>query len=91
MLWATRVICAMSHLFPSEETAQADYWQNREQLLPHALVCITLSEQRGNDETLRITLMNYVAIYLFKGVRIMLKQSLSYCEQLSIGEQSTGF
>ncbi len=85
-MWASHVICAMSHLFPSLKGKQANDWQRCEQLLPHALVCITLSEQWDNDETERLTLMNRVATYLRLRARYaeaepLLQRALSICER----------
>ncbi|HTK06848.1 MAG TPA: FxSxx-COOH system tetratricopeptide repeat protein [Ktedonobacteraceae bacterium] len=88
-MWATRVICAMSHLFPSEEAMQANYWLACEQLLPHALVCITLSEEWSIDETLHITLMNNVATYLSKRAHYTEAEPL-FLRALSLGEQVLG-
>ncbi|HTK09076.1 MAG TPA: FxSxx-COOH system tetratricopeptide repeat protein [Ktedonobacteraceae bacterium] len=69
-MWAWRIVCAMSYVFPSDEMTQADYWQDCERLLPHALACIALSEQEGEDGAqCVISLMRHVAIYLLACAR----------------------
>lgn len=62
--WAGKVISTIAHLFPSDEKIQANYWQRCERLLPHALVCLTLSEHWTADEVVRVTLLRHVASYL---------------------------
>ncbi len=83
-VWARRVLQAMSQLFPSGRF-QASYWQDCEQLLTHALVCVTLSE----DKVLRFTLMSNVATYLLNRARFAEAESL-YRQALAIGEQELG-
>ncbi|GHO82455.1 FxSxx-COOH system tetratricopeptide repeat protein [Dictyobacter formicarum] len=85
-MWAARIINTMNNLFPSEEMTQANYWQDCERLLPHALVCITLSEQYNSDHIVRITLMNHVATYLvnrahYAEAEPLLRRALDYGEQ----------
>ncbi len=62
-IWVARIIQAMSQLFPSEQT-QPDYWQLCKLLLPHALMCVTLGEQWGDNIVECITLMSHVTTYL---------------------------
>lgn len=68
-IWMRRVITAMIELFPSDEEMQADYWQTCECLLPHALVCVTLSERLEQGRVAQITLTNHIATYLSKRAR----------------------
>jgi tetratricopeptide (TPR) repeat protein len=84
--WATRVIDTMIHLFPSEET-QVNYWSLCEQLLSHALACVALSEQWGENVVERITLMNRVAAYLSKRTHFAEAESL-YQQALHLGKCS---
>lgn len=86
-IWARRVIRAITSLFPSDEELQTDYWQAGERLLPHAFVCLTLSEQVGEDEALRITLLNHVAGYLGKRARYA-EAKLLLERARSLGEQA---
>ena len=84
--WATRLVHAMTQLFPSEET-HIDYWRSCERLLAHALVCLALSEQWGEDEEQRITLMTHVAAYLSRRARYqeaepLLQRALRMREQI---------
>ena len=53
-----RVINVIVNLFPSEEM-QINYWQICEQLLSHALVYITITEQWSEENILRFKLMKY--------------------------------
>jgi tetratricopeptide (TPR) repeat protein/transcriptional regulator with XRE-family HTH domain len=85
-IWSTRVIGAMAHLFPSEET-QANYWSDCEQLLSHALACLALSEQWDDGVVERITLMNHVAAYLSNSTRFSRAESL-YQRALHLGKLS---
>ena len=78
----------MSHLFPSEETTQPNYWRDCKRLLPHALVCITLSEQWDIDRALRITLINHVAAYLSNCAHYNEAEPLLR-RAIEIGEQAT--
>ncbi len=86
--WAARVLRAVTHLFPAEEM-QADYWQIGGRLLPHALVCLTRSEQRCKDEALCITLMSHIAFYLCKYARYAEAEVL-YGRALRLGEDVLG-
>jgi tetratricopeptide (TPR) repeat protein len=88
-VWATRLILAMIHLFPSEEATHAHYWQTCEQLVPHALTCITLSEQWKEDVVLRITLMSRVAKYLLNRSRYTEAEAL-LLRAVHVGEQVQG-
>lgn len=88
-MWVARVIGAMTQLFPSEEI-QTDYCQVCEQLLSHALTCITLSKQWNEDEAVRITLMCNVATYLLYRARYAEAEPL-YIQALQIGEHTLGF
>ncbi|GHO80010.1 tetratricopeptide repeat protein [Ktedonobacter sp. SOSP1-85] len=89
-IWATRVVHTMSKLFPSSELTEADYWQNCERLLPHALVCIEFSEQWSDNDALSVTsLMNHVAAYLLERARYSEAEPL-FQKVLRIGEQVLG-
>ena len=88
-LWAIRVTHAMSALFPSEEMTQAHYWQNCEQLLPHALACIELSEQWSDDKISYLTLICHVAAYLSERAHYTRAQQLLQ-RAAYIGEQVLG-
>jgi tetratricopeptide (TPR) repeat protein len=88
-IWEARVIHAMSQLLPREKT-EANYWQICERLIPHALVCITLSEQWDKNEALQnaLTLMSFLsraATYLSHRARYTEAKSL-YQRALQIGE-----
>ncbi len=85
--WAARVIRAMAHLFPPEKT-HADYWQACERLLPHALACITLSDQ-WNDVPEHVILMSSVATYLSNRARFVEAKPL-FQRALRIWEQALG-
>jgi tetratricopeptide (TPR) repeat protein len=88
-IWVTLVLRTMSQLFPANEKTQADYWQIAEQLLPHALTCITQGEQWKIDEIPYIVLMNHVATYLSEGASYVEAESL-YEQALRIGEPRLG-
>jgi tetratricopeptide (TPR) repeat protein/transcriptional regulator with XRE-family HTH domain len=62
-IWITRVIRAMTQLFPSEKV-QTNYWLICEQLLSHAMMCITISDQWPEDIHKPTKLMSNIAIYL---------------------------
>ncbi len=66
--WAGRVTRTMTRLFPFDEDMQTDYWRTCEQLLSHALVCLSRSEQESEQE-LTLALMSHVATYLTKHTR----------------------
>lgn len=66
---AAQVTRAMTRFFPANEDMQTDYWWNCEQLLAHALVCISHSEYEPAPDGLALALMNHVAIYLTKHAR----------------------
>ncbi len=90
-IWEARLIHAMSLLFPREKT-QAGYWQICENLLPHALGGITLSEQWDENEVLQnaltlISLLSCVATYLSHRARYVEAESL-YQRALRIGEET---
>ena len=42
--WVSRINEAMSQIFTSDEYTQINYWQIGEQLLPHVLACLALTE-----------------------------------------------
>jgi tetratricopeptide (TPR) repeat protein len=88
-IWGKRVVEAMTHLFPSEEETQANYWQVGGRLLPHALVCLGFSEQWNEDKTLSISLMNHVAACLGKRAQYAEAESL-FERALRQGEQVLG-
>lgn len=83
--WRRRVLGAMSHLFPADEKEQADYWQRCERLLPHALLCLTWSE----EETLRVALMHRVASYFSARSRFAEAEAL-FQQALRLGKQGLG-
>ncbi len=83
--WKSRILGSMSALFPSDEKEQADYWQRCERLLPHALLCLTWSE----EEALRVALMTHVATYLVARSRFAEAEAL-YLQAKRLGEQSLG-
>ena len=87
--WVARLIDAMTQLFPAEQETQADYWQVCEQLLPHALECVTLSDQWGEEGPERATLMSHVATYLSSRVRFAEAESL-FQRALRIREHALG-
>ncbi|HZR39229.1 MAG TPA: FxSxx-COOH system tetratricopeptide repeat protein [Ktedonobacteraceae bacterium] len=87
-IWAAHVAQAMAQLFPTNEV-ETDYWQVCEQLLPHALVCIALSEQWNLDKTQHITLLNRVASYLSNRARYDEAKDL-FLKALRISEQVPG-
>ncbi len=87
-IWVTRVIRAMSQLFPSE-AMQANYWQDCQKLLSHALVCITLGEQWGEGNAFYTILISHVAIYLSHRARYA-EAKLLYEQALQIGEHTLG-
>jgi len=84
--WRKRVLCAISHLFPSDEREQADYWRQGERLLPHAVLCLMWSE---GDKAIRVTLMSRVATYFSECTRYPEAESL-FLQALRLGEQSLG-
>ena len=85
-VWTRRVLQAMRQLFPSDKS-QAGYWQVCEWLLPHALVCVTLGEQRDESEVWHIALMSHVASYLSNRARYAQAEPL-YQRALQIGENT---
>lgn len=86
--WRVRILTTMTSLFPSQKT-YADYWQRCEQLLPHALVCLTLNEAYQQDAVARVTLMNRVTPYLTNRARFAEAESL-YQQSLPLAEQALG-
>src|ERR1019366_5530316 len=82
-LWVRRVLQVMMPLFPNDKS-QTGYWQVCGRLLPHALVCVTQSEQQTEDEALP-TLMNHIATYLLNRAHYAQAESL-YQRVLHIGE-----
>ncbi len=86
-LWLAQVTYAMCQLFPSDEKTQVDYLHMGEQLLPHALLCLTQSEQWGENETARVTLMIHVAAYLSRRARFD-EAKVFYEQALRIGEDT---
>ena len=87
--WMMRVLHAISSLFPFDEETQVNYWQSGDQLLPHAMVCLTWSEQWYENEPLRIALMNHVANYVRLRDRYAQAESF-YLQALGIGERVLG-
>ncbi len=87
--WMMRVLRAISSLFPFDEETQVNYWQSGDQLLPHAMVCLTWSGQWYENEPLRIALMNHVANYVRLRDRYAQAESL-YLQALGIGERVLG-
>ena len=90
-IWEAQVIHAMSHLLPREKT-ETNYWQICERLIPHALVCIALSEQWNVNEVLPkasalMSLMSRVATYLSHRAQYIEAKSL-YQRALQIGENT---
>ncbi|HET8841551.1 MAG TPA: tetratricopeptide repeat protein, partial [Ktedonobacteraceae bacterium] len=83
--WARRVTRTISQLFPVDEDMQTDYWRTCEQLLSHALVCLSLSEQEG----LALPLMCHVATYLTKRARYPEAEPL-FAGAAQIGERVFG-
>jgi tetratricopeptide (TPR) repeat protein len=83
--WKRRVLHAMSQLFPADEKEHADYWQQCERLLPHALLCLTWSE--GEEEC--IALMTHVATYFLARSRFAEAEAL-YLQARRLGEQTLG-
>jgi tetratricopeptide (TPR) repeat protein len=83
-IWTGRVLRTMNQLFPSSE-AHINYCQICESLLPHALMCILLSEQWQEDVVLRITLTSHVASYLVYRARYAEAEPL-LLQALYIGE-----
>ncbi len=87
--WVARLIGALTQLFPSEQETQADYWQVCERLLPHALVCVTLSDQWGEQVPECATLMSHVATYLSSRTRFAEAESF-FQRALRIREHALG-
>lgn len=85
--WKRRVLHAMSQLFPCNEKGQADYWQQCERLLPHALLCLTWREEEG--EELCVTLMNRIATYFSERSQYIEAEAL-YRRAMHLGEQTLG-
>lgn len=82
--WARRLIHTMSLLFPAKRTL-VHYWQQCEQLLPHALVGIALGDQWDTDVVDRVALINRVATYFWNRAQLteaeaLLQRALSLCE-----------
>ncbi|HEU5375091.1 MAG TPA: FxSxx-COOH system tetratricopeptide repeat protein [Ktedonobacteraceae bacterium] len=67
--WAERIIRAMTRLFPFDEEMHMDDWQTCERLLPHALMCLSYSEPKHEQEGLVLSLLNHVATYLTRRAR----------------------
>ena len=84
-VWKRRVLHAMSQIFPSDEKEHADYWQWCERLLPHALLCLTWSE----EGLPRIALMTHVATYFLARSRFAEAEAL-YLQARDLGEQALG-
>jgi tetratricopeptide (TPR) repeat protein/DNA-binding XRE family transcriptional regulator len=87
-VWTRRVLQAMKQIFPHDKS-QADYWQFCEQLLPHALVCIVLSEQWYENEVPHIALISHVATYLSNRAHYVQAEPL-YQRAVQIGENALG-
>ncbi len=74
--WMTRVLRAISHLFPVNEEAQTNYWQRCERLLPHARICLSWGEQGNENAPPRIALLNHVAAFSLRRSRFAEAESL---------------
>lgn len=83
--WAERIAGTMTRLFPFDEDAQTDYWQTCEQLLSHALVCLSYDQHENELEVLTLPLMNHVATYLTKRARYSEAEPL-FIRAVQIGE-----
>ncbi len=87
--WTERIARAMTHLFPFDEEMQADYLQTCEQLLSHALVCLSYNEHENALEVLTLPLINHVAIYLTRRARYSEAEPL-FLRAVQIGEGISG-
>jgi tetratricopeptide (TPR) repeat protein/DNA-binding XRE family transcriptional regulator len=87
-IWKGRVLQMMCKLFPSEFT-HPHYMRGCEQLLPHALACITLHVQEKTNETQLVTLMSHIATYLANRARFTEAERL-FQQALHLGEQELG-
>ncbi len=87
--WVRRVTTTMASLFPAERDIEPDYWTVCEQLLPHALLCLSYDEHEYEDETLRLPLMCYVAVYLLNRARYSEAESL-FVRAVQMGEKNPG-
>ena len=89
--WATRVLHALTHLFPPwerlHEKSQLDYWLTCERLLPHALECIAYTQWDQDEAQARITLASRVAMYLSQCARFAEAEPL-FLQALHLQEQA---
>ncbi len=90
-IWEVRVIHSMGQLLPREKT-EDNYWEICERLIPHALVCIVMSEQWNAHEVLPnasalMSLISRVATYLSHRARYTEAESL-YQRALQMGEET---
>ncbi len=67
--WAVRIIHTVSKLFPSRQDLHSNYWHICNQLLPQAIVCISLHDQWGENIHDCVSLMSHVASYLISQAR----------------------
>jgi tetratricopeptide (TPR) repeat protein/DNA-binding XRE family transcriptional regulator len=88
-LWVRRMLRTLSQLFPSDERTQANYWQSCERLLPHALACLTQSEQEVEEAVQSIPLLSHVATYLSDCSRYAEAEAL-FQRAIRLGEQALG-
>lgn len=88
-IWMKRVLTAMGQRFPLDGEKLSEYWEVCEQLLPHAQVCLAVSNQELEKEVAHVVLTNRVARYLVKRARYS-EASLLYHKALHIGEQLEG-
>jgi tetratricopeptide (TPR) repeat protein len=91
-IWITRVVHAMAQIFPLEKE-QTNYLQVCEQLLPHALTCVTHCNQWVRNQTLCIALMIRIAAYhayraRFMEAELLYQQTLDLCTQVLHDEHS---
>ena len=84
-IWTRRVLRAVDQLFLRDKH-QADYWRICEQLLPHALVCVSASEPWDECEVLHVALISHVATYFFNRALYTQAEQL-YLRALRIGEK----
>ncbi len=85
-IWVVRVVHAMSQLFPLEKE-KTGYVQLGEQLLPHALVCVTHYDQWTKNEASYIALMSHLAAYHAHRARFTEAEPL-YQRALELSEQA---
>jgi tetratricopeptide (TPR) repeat protein/transcriptional regulator with XRE-family HTH domain len=86
--WVERVIRALNKIFPANKMS-VNYWQVCEQLLPHALLCLTLSEQWGEEIEEHPIMMYKVANYFVNRSRLA-EAEILYQRVLQINQQRHG-